>query len=110
MNNNKDCRVGQLTRSGPTHRPPPSRPSARATSEYHEHQNDLSCHGDDGDYSGHDDDDDDGDDDGDGDDDNDDADDDGDDNDDDGDDNGDDGDDDDLVATANSRALVAVTL
>ena len=69
MNNNKDCRVGQLTRSGPTHRPPPSRPSARATSEYHEHQNDLSCHGDDGDYSGHDDDDDDGDDDGDGDDD-----------------------------------------
>ena len=42
--------------SGPTHPPPSSRPSARATSEHHDHQNDLSCHGDDDDYSSYDDD------------------------------------------------------
>ena len=48
-----------VTWSGPTHPPPASRPSARATSDYHDHQNDLSCHGDDDDYSSHDDDDDD---------------------------------------------------
>ena len=42
--------------SGPTHPPPSSRPSARATSEHHDHQDDLSCHGDDDDYSSYDDD------------------------------------------------------